>query len=94
VVEGDEGVRPWGRSGVGEDGRCGRDEAGIEGIEGGGAGGGFTDGVVELEAWGPLDLVLAGRVERLAACTPIALPRVGPLSGGGIGSRRQSAGMC
>jgi hypothetical protein len=56
VFECDEGMRPWNGFGSEWDGVGGWNEAGIEGNEGNGALGGLGDGVVELEATGPLDL--------------------------------------
>jgi hypothetical protein len=46
VVECDKRVRPWRRTGFRQDGCRGGDKAGVECGEGGGAGGGLTDGVL------------------------------------------------
>jgi hypothetical protein len=50
---------------------------GLEGV--------LNDGVMELYAGDPHDLVEAGEVVLLAASVPVALPRDGSLSGAAVG---------
>jgi hypothetical protein len=57
VVEGDETVCPWRGSGSGKDGGGGGSEAVAECCKRSGAGGACPYCVVELEVWGPLDVM-------------------------------------
>jgi hypothetical protein len=85
MVEGDEGVNPWGWSRVGEDGLGGGSEAVTKCCECRRAGGGITHCVVELEARRPPDVVQASKVVSLASFAQGAPPCVGTLSWVAVG---------